>query len=613
MAESVNESSEVNEQPINLNDPSNLLSEQRAAGVLDFSNKTFSNVFLPDKDFNGAIFKNAVLKYALFDGSSFVGADFSGADLTGASLNHADFSKAILVGANLSDTDIIDSNLVEANLSHTNLSNSDLRWSNLRKANLVGADLSGAHLLWAELSDAVLSKDTKLKGTLVQNFDLDKAKLNNANKEQAKLSDIPSSKELLSRGLEQMLRDLDENESPSQCLITSLKLKNLLSYSENGEPIELRTLNVLIGPNSSGKSNLLEAISLLQATPKDFTVPFRKGGTVNEWLWKGNKKNNSVSEIELVVNYPGGFKPLHYRIGLNLRGQRLEIVEEVIENERANRNTAEPYFFYRFQRGLPTINIKTEKETRPGKYSRNRRYLRREDINPEQSILSQRKEPDFYPELAYLSNQFSKIVLYRNFDLRALRNWQPADLPNNFLLEDGSNLGLVLSDLSNRPKAKKLIIQELKKFYEAAEDITTKTQVNSIQVAIQEEGLDQSIPATRLSDGTLRYLCLLAILCHPTPPPLICIEEPEIGLHPDALHNIAKLLIQASKRTQLIVTTHSDILVSALSEVPESIVVCERDNEGTHLRRLESKKLNEWLEKYSLGDLWLRGEIGGIQ
>ena len=109
----------------------------------------------------------------------------------------------------------------------------------------------------------------------------------------------------------------------------------------------------------------------------------------------------------------------------------------------------------------------------------------------------------------------------------------------------------------------------------------------------------------------LRYLSLLVILCHPEPPPLICIEEPELGMHPDILSDIAELLIEASHRTQLIITTHSDILVSELSEVPESILVCERDDHGTSMRRLQKEKLEEWLKKYTLGDLWMSGELGG--
>jgi predicted ATPase len=94
---------------------------------------------------------------------------------------------------------------------------------------------------------------------------------------------------------------------------------------------------------------------------------------------------------------------------------------------------------------------------------------------------------------------------------------------------------------------------------------------------------------------------------------LICIEEPELGLHPDILPTVVELLIDASSRAQLIVTTHSDGLVSALAEVPDSLLVCEHDEKGSHLRRLDPENLKKWLEKYSLGELWLMGEIGGTR
>jgi predicted ATPase len=101
------------------------------------------------------------------------------------------------------------------------------------------------------------------------------------------------------------------------------------------------------------------------------------------------------------------------------------------------------------------------------------------------------------------------------------------------------------------------------------------------------------------------------MLCHPEPPPLLCLEEPELGLHPDVIPIIADLLIEASERTQLIVTTHSADLISELWEVPDSVIVCERDESGSSLRHLDPEKLEKWLEDYSLGDLWRSGEIGG--
>ena len=119
------------------------------------------------------------------------------------------------------------------------------------------------------------------------------------------------------------------------------------------------------------------------------------------------------------------------------------------------------------------------------------------------------------------------------------------------------------------------------------------------------------MPATRLSDGTLRYLSILAVLCHPSPPSLVCLEEPELGLHPDILPGLADILREASNRCQLIVTTHSDALVDALTDTPESIVVCEKKEGQTTLRRLDKDELSHWLKTYRLGELWSSGEIGG--
>lgn len=227
--------------------------------------------------------------------------------------------------------------------------------------------------------------------------------------------------------------------------------------------------------------------------------------------------------------------------------------------------------------------------------------------------MSQKQDKDFYPELAYLNNQFSNIRIYREWNLGRYtppRKPQPSDLPNDFLEEDASNLAHVLNDLDYQG-IKPLLIEQLQKFYEAVGDITTRLEGSTIQTFLRDKKFNRAIPATRLSDGTLRYLCLLTLLCHPSPPPLICIEEPELGLHPDILSTVAELLIAASKKTQIIVTTHSDALVSGLSEVPESVLVCEQNNTGTHLRRLQPPQLKKWLEKYTLGDLWRMGHIGG--
>jgi predicted ATPase len=207
-----------------------------------------------------------------------------------------------------------------------------------------------------------------------------------------------------------------------------------------------------------------------------------------------------------------------------------------------------------------------------------------------------------------------KIRLYREWSFgrkTALRLPQPTDAPEDFLVEDASNLGIVLNNLEYRSgDTWQTILEHLRRFCEGFEDVSTRIQGGTVQLFLRERGVGQ-IPASRLSDGTLRYLCLLAILCHPEPPPLVCIEEPELGLHPDAIPAIADMLKIASQRTQLIVTTHSDGLIDALSDEPEDVIVCEKEDGRTVMRRLDGSALSVWLEKYSLGQLWRRGDIGG--
>ena len=150
----------------------------------------------------------------------------------------------------------------------------------------------------------------------------------------------------------------------------------------------------------------------------------------------------------------------------------------------------------------------------------------------------------------------------------------------------------------------------MKRFYDPLKAVDVRLIGTHLQVVIYEEG-GFSVPAYRLSDGTLRWLALLTILLNPSPPPVTCIEEPELGLHPDIIPTLADLLRDASTRTQLIVTTHSQALVSAFSDDPESVCVCEKIDGATHVRRLDKERLTAWLDDYSLGHLWASGEIGG--
>jgi predicted ATPase len=388
-------------------------------------------------------------------------------------------------------------------------------------------------------------------------------------------------------------------------LIRRLTLRNFLSYGPEGVSVDLLPLNVLIGPNASGKSNLLEALSILRATAGDLQAAVREGGGVGEYLWKGDRHEKPAT-LNALLSYPHSATgaELQHQIEFAQSGARLDLVTESIRLHGAN-PLGIPEVVVNREAGTSLLRAKVEKGTRDD--------TRPDDLKAGQSVLSQRRDPDRYPEITFLSDLFGSIALFQewSFGRRSpVRKPQPTDLPSDFLLSDTSNLGLILHDLAQTSAGRAELIERLRTFYEKARSISTRIQGGTLQLFIEEEG-GQLIPATRLSDGTLRYLCLLAILCHPDPPPVIGIEEPELGLHPDIMPTIAELLKKASERTQLFVTTHSDALVSALSDMPESVLVCESMPNGTVMERLEPEKLSSWLDEYRLGEIWRMGELGG--
>lgn len=393
-------------------------------------------------------------------------------------------------------------------------------------------------------------------------------------------------------------------------LIHQLKLTNLLSFESID--LDLKPLNILIGHNGSGKSNLIEALGLIKSTPQGIAGPIREGGGVLDWLWKGAKSPAQAS-IEAIVVAPPQTAKIN-KAGINLRymvtfaavGTRFEIVDERVENEKPLQGKTEPRFYFFYQNGHPIINVGNPDDPT------NKRRLQREDVDPEKSILAQRRDPENYPELTWLGDMFGKIRIYRDWSFGRYtppRLPQRTDLATDFLEENCSNLGLILNNLHNNPDVKARMLDALNALYPTITDFGVSIEGGTAQVFLHEGRF--SIPATRLSDGTLRYLCLLAILCHPTPPPLICIEEPELGLHPDALAKLAELMREASQRTQLIITTHSDILVDEFTSEPETVVTFEKFGESTMVQRLDPQELEDWLDKYTLGEMRQSGHIGG--
>ena len=391
-------------------------------------------------------------------------------------------------------------------------------------------------------------------------------------------------------------------------LIQRLKISGMLSFGPEGIDLPMEPLNVLIGPNGSGKSNFIEALALLQAAPHDLSAPVRRMGGISEWLWKGDGERQ-IATAEAIISCPAGATPLHHTLLMWQQEERFEVALESIKDHRDLHDEEPSKAYYKATTDKVEINRLVEDSSG----ERGMRTLDRGTVRRDQSILSQREDPDTYPELGRLQQQYRKIRLYRNWEFgpdAGLRRSPRADEPSTFLTERGENLPLVLSTL--RGDQRQAFVKSLQQLYDGIDNFQVEVRGGRAELFIVERGAgERYVPASRLSDGTLRYMALAAILLDPEPPPLVVIEEPELGLHPDVVLSIGRMLVEASRRMQLVVTTHSRVLIDALDDLPSSVIVCDKHDGESVFERLDPTWLTEWLEQYSLGKLWSAGDLGG--
>ena len=396
-------------------------------------------------------------------------------------------------------------------------------------------------------------------------------------------------------------------------LIKSLHLKNMLSFKDT--ELDLQPLNVLIGANGSGKSNLIDVIALLQAVPGDLPAFLRSNGPTGDWVWKGPGREETPFHLaDLAARFDNPGHSFNYKLSIIVQGDRVHSLTERFDLMAGERKHAyaKPFFQASNERARlwPTRPDGTLADFGDEPVT--------VDVARGKSVLSEIRNPAEYPALTETARLLSAIRVYRSWHVgrdSPVRSPQRTDGDPNFLAEDFSNLALVVNDLLSR-RLEPSLDSYLKRFYESYESLHPRIFGNTVELIVNEAGMSGALPASRLSDGTIRFIALLAILCHPEPPPLICIEEPEIAMHPDSQDLVVELLRKASERTQLIVTTHSPWLIDRLSATPDCVVVCERDRhpaDGTKFKRFTRKDLDDWLEDQPLGEVWMAGAMGGVR
>lgn len=387
-------------------------------------------------------------------------------------------------------------------------------------------------------------------------------------------------------------------------MLARVELTDFLSYGPGPTALDLEPLNVLIGPNGSGKSNLVEALAVLRAVPRDLPRPIRQSGGVAEWIWRGEPE---VSRASVEVLFGEGLvdvsRPEHrvrYRLTFGSEGGSFVVLDERIEDERG---TPEQPPFFGYANGTPVLVVAGAP-----------RLLERAELDRTQSILSQRRDPEAYPVVTRTGDLLREIAIYRSWSFgpeAPIRASCLADVPTDRLLEDFSNLPARLAVLKRDPAVKRRLLQALGDLAPGYDDLEVAPEGGRLQLYLTEGA--RNVPARRLSDGTLRYLALLAVLLDAGPARLIVIEEPELGLHPDVFPTLRDLLLEASERRQLVVTTHSTQLVDAMTDHAGAVVVCEKQGPTSTLRRLDPDEIDRWRRHGGLGALWLSGKLGGTR
>ncbi len=348
------------------------------------------------------------------------------------------------------------------------------------------------------------------------------------------------------------------------------------------DQVPLTPINLLIGANGSGKSNFIEVFSFLHAVREGSLQDYvRRAGGAEELLHFGSKETRQI-EIDI------SFKQKVNQYRLTLRPT----------NDDSLYPAEEQVLFW-------------DKDHHKNPYAES---LRPRKDNLEAGISSS-SGPGRVAD--WVRARLARWRVYHVHDTSATSPMRKTAKiqDNEFLRANASNLAAVLYLLQQKyPNSYALIrgsIQRVAPFFDDFRLRPDPLNEETIRLSWKHKRSDKYFGASALSDGSLRFIALATLFLQPPElrPSVILVDEPELGLHPAAITLLASLIKQASTETQVIVSTQSTLLLDHFE--PESVLVAERHSGGTHLRRLSTAALNEWLEDYSLGQLWEKNELGG--
>jgi len=405
-------------------------------------------------------------------------------------------------------------------------------------------------------------------------------------------------------------------------MIHKITLENFFSFKKK-TTIELNPdINILVGINGSGKSNFIKAIKLLydSVIGAGFEKTFLKD-------WGGFNSvasfNDSLADfIKIVYEFDGqkiketvknqGYDFINnpiYEIIIHRSGATSYYLEEKIYANNINKGQTSFKF-------LEMKNAQGSISTRESKNVGLQYYPQENNITfkTQELVLRQISDPNRYYPLYTLKRAIEGMVIYDYFDTTLNSKIRQ---PNAFgtedkLLPNGENLAQILNRLKNRNSLHYEKIQELiKKINPHFVDTSFDLLGALLYLALREKKLSKTVGVQHISDGTLRYLLLLTIFLNPENGSLLCIDEPEIGLHPDMTNTIAETIKNATQNgSQIIIATHSPLLLNSF-ELDEILIFEKDENNSSIISKKTEEDFEDWDEDFLLGQMWLRGELGG--
>ncbi|MCK9605135.1 MAG: AAA family ATPase [Methylomonas sp.] len=348
------------------------------------------------------------------------------------------------------------------------------------------------------------------------------------------------------------------------------------------ENLALKSLNILIGANGAGKSNFISTFDLLRHIKTGtFQAFIQKNAGANAFLHYGRKQTHQI-RIQLFFN------DNIYSINLIPT-----IDNRLIVNSE-------------------TLAFGVNKSHNPPLEELLQFKAPANSGNPE-STLSEINETDDSLTIFQWAIENTRVYHFSDTTETALVKQIHSKSDNLRLKPNADNLAAFLLLLKTKfPQHYSLIVKTIRLVAPFFDDFIFRDGEEYIQVEWKEVGNpDTPFKAFVLSDGTLRFICLTTLLLQPKElmADTTIIDEPELGLHPYALTILADLIKIASEKTQLIISTQSVELINHFSA--NDIIVVDRENNASTFKRLDEDQLQDWLEDYSLGELWQRNIIGG--